>query len=169
MGPFSQLTVGFRNSNRPKNSYFATMLVCKSHVQTINDALDDLNIAELENLALQCKEIEPLMIGLGISPKQAEIVLGAKLAMLGICAETESLRMQALMLSSELMTTVTIKGVNYAELMGTDDTSLEHVIKVFQRTEAEAEKAQIVQSLAPGSGAETTYGEKLAAAINKTN
>ena len=168
MGPFTLLTVCYRNANKPKHSFFFSVLVTKPQLQAVSDALDNLNLLTIADLIHQTVEVEALLVGCGDSVGAAQHRLSIKLMLLGRETQSESLRMQALMLTSDLLLTVTEKGVDTGEFMNPDDYTLASVIRVFQKAEEAAEKQAVIQTLAPAAGAETSYGAKLAAAINKT-
>jgi len=168
MGPFVQLTVGFRNANRPDNSFFLTALVSKPNLQAVTDALDNLDIITISELVTQTINNTFLMIGFGETPGVARAFQETRLMLLGRETQTESIRMQMLMLTNDLLLTVTEKGADFGEFIDPDDCDLVSAIRVFERVEEAANSQSVIQSLAPADGADTSFGVKLAAAVNKT-
>lgn len=166
MGPFVQLTVGFRNANRPDNSFFLTTLVSKPQLQAVTDALDNLDIITISELVTQTIHNTFLMIGFGDTPAVARSVLETRLALLGRETQAESIRMQMLMLTNDLLLTATEKGVDFAEFIDSDDCDLVSAVRVFERSEKAANEQAVAQTFTPSPDAKTSLGAKLRSALN---
>lgn len=167
MGPFVQITVGFRNPANKHKSFFLTALVEKSQQNKVTSLLDDISIYELGSLVDQIIDIESLLIGAGGSVSSSNAGLMRKLKALGAATDSESLQLRVLMLTSDLLTTVSSTGVDYGEYFNPDQVKLESVLKALEDAQVQTEKNRVYQDI--GEAPNSSFAQRLEAAVNAPN